>query len=860
MPDPNSQDTVASQSLTAALLASTPLAKTDKGHLIRSYIHSQSLYLAYFAQEGRKEQSAWKAGAHGIMEEVQPVTADTADAFGTPKLKARVPLSREKKLQDGRWADAVTNSSNIAGACPDDSLKAVSKAVSQQRTHQKARSTVVVPRSPCKERPMSLEPMNTQQRRGPSSDVDMESERERILADRRQRRRAKKAIVDPPPQDEEEDIENATYKRRKKPEKESKRKSKVTNLAAGLALMHGFSATNVGKGRLTLKPSYGVFTKGKASMKTSVKKKKHSTDAWSELEFLGQTDKTEKTSCRRKCRSQSLTSSDIDEKSSGGAPSSLEHGQPRKKFKICNYESDKSGDKTNPRSLLAEETSGGQYCNVQPADASHVGRVSTDKTSLTPRPKSPIWDIETSSHLSDPALEVQDSHISPSDAPTKNGTVVVNTTDRWNLQSVPLLSINKTEDAGEYADDRSHGPDVARSFLSLCPSQSASQLVASRAVHATQARTLDRSRYFKTSSAPQERTSSLSIDRPQELTADAQDSLEPVDLVAEPGRANLTTCPSVGHEDCSGSESNSISPVPEGATTSRRYSGARKATRGAPSSSPILSYLTLDLELDDLGIPPIKAVDTVPHQAQGSFIPASRLPLGDKTWLENCLDFADISAHLSHRNTNTDIVSEGLDRTYGDATSFGHGYEDSLNGLLNEGLQDPDLDSRSRVQLREFWDTISTGQVCVFDLADACSGSSHYTTISNEDPEPDERFVWEQDIQDPESIEIVNEADDFSAPGPIAFEMESSSPPLSTIESAAEFAIEASCPPFPSLSATHLSSSGSVVPADMGNFEGWIFNTGRAITQAPELQFSTVAKVEEDVARGLRDHWLPQRL
>ena len=49
-------------------------------------------------------------------------------------------------------------------------------------------------------------------------------------------------------------------------------------LPAGFALMHGFSATNVGKERLTVKPSVsiGFFGKGKASARTKAVKTKMS--------------------------------------------------------------------------------------------------------------------------------------------------------------------------------------------------------------------------------------------------------------------------------------------------------------------------------------------------------------------------------------------------------------------------------------------------------------------------------------------------------------------------------------------------------------------------------------------------------
>ncbi|KAH9978079.1 hypothetical protein BGW80DRAFT_792564 [Lactifluus volemus] len=55
---------------------------------------------------------------------------------------------------------------------------------------------------------------------------------------------------------------------------------KKQKIPAGLALMHGFSSTSVGKSRLTMEPppNFGVFNKGRASAKIKVdesKRKKH---------------------------------------------------------------------------------------------------------------------------------------------------------------------------------------------------------------------------------------------------------------------------------------------------------------------------------------------------------------------------------------------------------------------------------------------------------------------------------------------------------------------------------------------------------------------------------------------------------
>lgn len=83
------------------------------------------------------------------------------------------------------------------------------------------------------------------------------------LEERRERRRAKKAIVAPkPPPSESDSGENAEPKRGEHTEKASKKskKGKGLNMPAGLALMHGFSATNIGKNRLTVSDDVSLMS------------------------------------------------------------------------------------------------------------------------------------------------------------------------------------------------------------------------------------------------------------------------------------------------------------------------------------------------------------------------------------------------------------------------------------------------------------------------------------------------------------------------------------------------------------------------------------------------------------------------
>lgn len=71
-----------------------------------------------------------------------------------------------------------------------------------------------------------------------------------MLAGRRERRRTKKAIIAPKDSDDEDTTKHDEDK--PKNGKTKTKKARKGDISAGLALMHGFSATNVGAVRLTV--------------------------------------------------------------------------------------------------------------------------------------------------------------------------------------------------------------------------------------------------------------------------------------------------------------------------------------------------------------------------------------------------------------------------------------------------------------------------------------------------------------------------------------------------------------------------------------------------------------------------------
>ncbi|KIL70126.1 hypothetical protein M378DRAFT_20616 [Amanita muscaria Koide BX008] len=245
------------------------LPKLDPVERTSSHVRAQSAYLTFYASEGRAYMTSWKDDSESNIAK-NTVEKETAIInLGTPVLKPRVkPVSKSvisvcsTKSGEKSRAKATTKTSkkrnDEQGA--DNGEKRKVKADRSKRTGKKTQ--------PKKKRNQSL------------SDSSSAAER---LKERREKKRAKRAIVSPPSSSDKENVEEKRATRKKMP--------------VGFALMHGFTATNVGKNRLTVKPSVsiGVFNKGKASVKTKGTKTKasgtkgHAAAYFSESMFLNKT-------------------------------------------------------------------------------------------------------------------------------------------------------------------------------------------------------------------------------------------------------------------------------------------------------------------------------------------------------------------------------------------------------------------------------------------------------------------------------------------------------------------------------------------------------------------------------------------
>ncbi|KIK30613.1 hypothetical protein PISMIDRAFT_5985 [Pisolithus microcarpus 441] len=232
----------------------------EKENFIRNYVERQRAYLSAYCKDD----------LHPSGSPAKVPNSGAALGFDTPVLQPRTlrssgppppKLRDEQRLQCPRRVESLANR-QLPRSSPSRAVASNADNVNEKRPAGKKCS---------------------KKTRTPPSD----REREARLAERRERKRRKREIVKSPG-----DGDDGCGRRSSKPRKKCKTTpSNDTSTPATFAILHGFSATNVKKDRLTLKPSLhplGVFFKGKASAKTRVSSKKRAprTDAFSELAFL----------------------------------------------------------------------------------------------------------------------------------------------------------------------------------------------------------------------------------------------------------------------------------------------------------------------------------------------------------------------------------------------------------------------------------------------------------------------------------------------------------------------------------------------------------------------------------------------
>ncbi|KAJ7498993.1 hypothetical protein FB451DRAFT_1203845 [Mycena latifolia] len=253
------------QPLTSERLPTLP--KLDKNQFIHSYIQGQRAHAKSYAEEGQTLASSWDIHSTPNKPSAAVSNGPHNVGFSTPILTARIPRASE----EGPKKEMVP-----------------SKSVD----NQSARANKTQPKPKAKKNPEKTIRIQNSLSKNLDVDADSEDHAARLL-ERRERKRIKRAIVRPK---DSSDPDPASPQDNAKSKKQAKTKGKKTKNPAGFALMHGFTATNVGKNRLTLKPpsNVGVFKKGKASFKTKIKQKLkgRQNKPFSEFGFLNATQKT----------------------------------------------------------------------------------------------------------------------------------------------------------------------------------------------------------------------------------------------------------------------------------------------------------------------------------------------------------------------------------------------------------------------------------------------------------------------------------------------------------------------------------------------------------------------------------------
>ncbi|KAG6378805.1 hypothetical protein JVT61DRAFT_13082 [Boletus reticuloceps] len=234
--------------------------RQGKHQFVQQYVERQKAYLPTYTTE-----HPWNE-RHVNGTPSKPLRGGDF-GFDTPVLRPRVPVKKTSQSKLTQRMGQSKSRTHATESGPPQSLSPPPAPGKVTETQSPALSKRDKPRP---------------KRKKASTPSDADNERAARLADRRERKRKKRAIVNPPQQEDDATPAAAPQKGRTSSQKAKK--------PAALALLYGFSATNVTKDRLTLKPvpSLGVFSKGRASAKKQVTatRKPSSREVFSESAFL----------------------------------------------------------------------------------------------------------------------------------------------------------------------------------------------------------------------------------------------------------------------------------------------------------------------------------------------------------------------------------------------------------------------------------------------------------------------------------------------------------------------------------------------------------------------------------------------
>jgi hypothetical protein len=263
-------DTSTPLPLTAKHIDSHPTGKLDKGRLIDLYIQGQKPYARIFADEGKALTRTWndntpRRETPGVVIQVE------THGFETPVLKPRVSQPRPKAPEikvppaiEERHDQPVARRNKSKTTRPHSPAELPkSRSVNGKRSLPMSGDASNDKRAVAPN--VRAKPSKKRIRQG-SSDNDDKIARSSFtrlyfvmlpfasstgMTERRERKRVKRAIVRP--DNSESDHDGGSVISQGKTTKKAKgKKGMKQTLFSGLAFMHGFSATNVGKNRLTV--------------------------------------------------------------------------------------------------------------------------------------------------------------------------------------------------------------------------------------------------------------------------------------------------------------------------------------------------------------------------------------------------------------------------------------------------------------------------------------------------------------------------------------------------------------------------------------------------------------------------------
>ncbi|KAF7776220.1 hypothetical protein Agabi119p4_4613 [Agaricus bisporus var. burnettii] len=274
-------DTTARMDLNMTSIAAIP--KQDERRTILGFVRSQQSFAKAYAKEGKTYMASWKdeTGTSGSNSERERPIASCG--FATPVLK---PRTRRRRAGISSRGDRHTKRGKELDSQPECSVDNAHKNIQAKSPERPARR-------------------EEQRRKSPKRGPDLQTDEEQRLQERREKKKARRDVMKPELQKKKQaDIEL-----------QSKTKKKKQKLASGLALMYGFTASNVGQKRLTVGPLSrpGVFGKGKASVQAAVGKSKQKSfrnnAVFSESAFLKSAGKDHLKKGGTSCSSESDTTS-----------------------------------------------------------------------------------------------------------------------------------------------------------------------------------------------------------------------------------------------------------------------------------------------------------------------------------------------------------------------------------------------------------------------------------------------------------------------------------------------------------------------------------------------------------------------